>query len=104
MDYISTLLAHVWRLFSVPWPGTSLTCSQVILGIFVVRLSIAILQSLLSLVSIGSGAASAIKSRRGESYSSYARNRARYETYDARYSHAKKEKVSGVTSETWSSL
>lgn len=91
MEYIGTVLSHVWRLFSVPWPGTGLTCAQVIIGIFVVSLSIGIIQSLLSLLSIFTGSVSSgLKSRRDNSYAAYARNRSRSEKYDAKYSHAKK--------------
>jgi len=93
MEYIGSVLTQVWRLFSVPWPGTGLTCAQVILGIFVVGLSVGILKSILDFVGILSGSVSSgLKSRRDNSYAAYARNRSRNEKYKARYSHAKKNK------------
>lgn len=91
MSYIGSFLSQVWRLFSVPWPGVGLTAAEVALGIFVVVLSINIVQGLLSLVGVISGSvSSAAGSARAKSYRTYARGRARAEKYEARYSHAKK--------------
>lgn len=87
MQYIGSVLAQIWRLFSIPWPGTGLTCAQVILGIFVVGFSISIIQSLLSLAGIISG--SSVNAAKGLRKSLRAKGS---NDKNGSYSHAKKNK------------
>lgn len=90
LNAITTFFAQIWQIFTIQHPVIGIPFSVIYLGIFAISFSVLILKPILGIGygavgDISSGARSAYRKSRQNSYRTYEKKRSRAEEYSKRY-------------------